>query len=37
MQEVYDVLVLPGSRKPEVAEAEGEITRSSFVIEGWED
>ncbi len=37
VQEVYDVLALVGMRKPEVAEQASEITRNSFVIEGWED
>lgn len=37
VQEVYDVLVLPGERMPEIAEPGSEITRTSYVIKGWED
>lgn len=35
VQEVYDVSLLPGLRKPEVAEAGSETTRQSYVIKGW--
>jgi uncharacterized protein (TIGR03032 family) len=37
VQEVYDVLVLPNVSRPEIAEDGDEITRSSYVIKGWEE
>jgi len=36
VQEVYDLLIV-NARMPEVEEFGSEITRSSFVIEGWKD
>jgi uncharacterized protein (TIGR03032 family) len=36
VQEVYDVLVLPGQRMPEIAEPGSELTRTSYVIKGWQ-
>ncbi len=35
VQEVYDVSVLSGLRKPEIAETDSETTRQSYVIKGW--
>lgn len=37
VQEVYDVQLLPGIKKPEVAEPNSETTLRSYVIKGWQN